>query len=88
MDPFLNSQDPCDRYAPIAVRGVGKNYLVDVRGEGGCPKHSKADVTVRVAFAGGNPVFVNFIYDSKIAPDLMTLLAQLAMERATRRPHR
>lgn len=87
MDPFLNSQDPCDRYAPTAVRRDGKTFLVDVRGSGGCAPHREIDVTVRVAFDGTRPVFVNFIYPQPHNDDLLGLLARLAADRA-KRPRR
>lgn len=82
MDPFLNSQDPCDRYHPVKVRRSGGKFLVDVVGSGGCPAHTKPDVTVVVRFAGHQPVFTNFIYSSRAHDDLLGLLAQLAADRA------
>ena len=82
MDPFLNSQDPCNRYAPTAVRRDGATFLVDVVGSGGCPSHREPDVTVRIAFRGTTPVFVNFLYLKPANDDLLHLLAQLASERA------
>ena len=87
MDPFLNAQDPCDRYAPIAVRRDGKTFLVDVRGSGGCASHREPDVTVRVAFSGATPVFVNFIYPQPHNDDLLSVLKQLAADRA-KKPRR
>jgi hypothetical protein len=85
MDPFLNSQDPCDRYAPAGVRRDGASWLVDVRGEGGCEAHEPADVTVRVTFGKEGVVLSNFIYSRKPNDDLRHLLAQLAGERARKR---
>ena len=87
MDPFVNSQDPCDRYAPTAVRRAGANFLVDVRGSGGCSSHAGPDVTVRVAFQGTTPVFVDFLYPKPANDDLLHLLAQLAAGRK-RKPAR
>jgi YD repeat-containing protein len=87
MDPFLNAQDPCDRYAPTAVRRDGKTFLVDVHGSGGCASHRETDVTVRVAFRGATPVFVNFIYPQPHNDDLLHLLAQLAADRAKKPGH-
>lgn len=81
MDPFLNSQDPCDHYAPSAVRRDGSTFLVDVHGSGGCPRRSGPDVIVRVAFEGTTPVFVNFLYPPS-NDDLLHLLTQLAADRA------
>jgi hypothetical protein len=87
MDPFLNSQDPCDRYAPTAVRRDGSTFLVDVVGSGGCEAHREPDVTVRVAFRGTTPVFVNFLYPKPANSDLLAELAQLAADRA-KKPRR
>ncbi len=90
MDPFLNSQDPCDRYAPIGVRHQGGNYFVAVRGSGGCAARAEADVTVQLVFRGGNAVFLNFLYSSKPKDDLLSLLATLAASRSrqAKPPHR
>lgn len=82
MDPFLNSQDPCDRYHPVNVRRSGAKFLVDVIGSGGCAPHSTPDVTVVVRFNGATPVFTNFIYSAREHDDLLGLLAQLAADRA------
>lgn len=87
MDPFLNAQDPCDRYAPSAVRRSGTAFLVDVVGSGGCGRHRGPDVTVRVVFRGLTPVFVNFLYPKPVSDDLLHLLAQLAAGRA-KKPNR
>lgn len=86
MDPFLNSQDPCNRYAPTAVRRDGATFLVDVVGSGGCASHREPDVTVRVAFRGTTPVFVNFLYPKPANDDLLGVLKQLASDRA-KNPH-
>ncbi len=82
MDPFLNAQDPCTRYAPSAVRRMGKNFLVDVVGTGGCDPHRVPDVSVLVAFRGATPVFINFLYPKPANDDLLGLLARLAADRA------
>jgi hypothetical protein len=88
MDPFLNSQDPCNRYAPTGVRRDGTSRLVDVRGSGGCEAHQTTDVTVRVAFQSDHVVFSNFIYSRKAGDDLRHILVQLAADRSKKRtPH-
>ena len=87
MDPFLNSQDPCERYAPTAVRRDGNTFLVDVVGSGGCEAHRDPDVTVRVAFRGSTPVFDNFLYPKPASSDLLAELAQLAADRAKKPRH-
>ena len=86
MDPFLNSQDPCNHYAPTAVRRDGATFLVDVVGSGGCPSHREPDVTVRVVFRGTTPIFINFLY-KPINDDLLGLLRQLASDRAKKPRH-
>ena len=83
MDPFLNTQDPCDRYSPIAVRHQSGNYFVAVRGSGGCAAHPETDVTVRLVFQGANVVFLNFVYSSKPKDDLLSLLSTLAASRSS-----
>ena len=81
MDPFLNSQDPCPRYAITGVRRAGADFLVDVHGTGGCGRRGAPDVSVRVAFDAKGPVFVNVVYSRRRHDDLLSLLAQLAHER-------
>ena len=81
MDPFLNSQDPCARYAITGVRRASADFLVDVHGTGGCGRRGGPDVTVRVSFDAKGPVFVNFVYSRRRHDDLLSLLAQLARER-------
>jgi Protein of unknown function (DUF3828) len=61
-DPFLNAQDPCDRYDAVRTTAHGRVYLVEVLGTGGCVAHTKPDVVVEVARAGGKWVFMNFRY--------------------------
>ena len=87
MDPFLNAQDPCHRYAPTGVRPAGKTFLVDVLGSGGCGSHRGPDVTVRIAITGGTPVFVNFLYPKPADDDLVHLLAHLAADRTKQPRH-
>jgi hypothetical protein len=84
----LNSQDPCDRYAPTGIRRDGTSWLVDVRGSGGCEAHQTTDVTLRVAFQSGHVVFANFIYSRTADDDLQHVLAHLAIERAKKRAPR
>jgi len=60
--------------------------IVDVVGSGGCASHREPDVTVRVAFRGTTPVFVNFLYPRPANDDLLGVLKQLASDRA-KNPH-
>lgn len=88
MDPYLNSQDPCERYAPSGVRRDGKDFLVDVKGSGNCGTHTTVDVTVRVRFQGTTPVFVNFLYPGPTGDSLDKLLRTLAADRAKNKPRK
>lgn len=80
-DPFLNAQDPCERYQPIRTRRAGQVYLVEVLGSGGCAVHQTPDVIVQVTFRDGSPVFTNFLYSRKRGDDLLSLLKRLAEQR-------
>jgi hypothetical protein len=81
-DPFLNAQDPCDRYRVRAARQVGGRFLVDVVGEGGCEAHTRPDVVVeltrRAPGASGGPAwrFENFRYPDP-PTDLLAMLRRL-----------
>ena len=61
-DPFLNAQDPCDRYDAVKISARGRVYLVQVLGTGGCVAHTKPDVVVEVGRTGSRWVFLNFRY--------------------------
>ena len=80
-DPFLNAQDPCDKYAPVNTASRSGVFLVAVRGSGGCAAHTTADVTVEVTPIQGRPVFTNFIYSSATRDNLVSTLADLAAAR-------
>jgi hypothetical protein len=45
-DPFLNAQDPCDRYQVQDVTRRNGQVWVNVRGTGGCARHEGPDVIV------------------------------------------
>jgi hypothetical protein len=85
-DPFLNSQDPCKRYAPIGTVQRDTQFFVAVRGSGGCASHATPDVTVEVTPVNGHPVFTNFIYSSKPRDNLVSMLSDLAGARRSPRP--
>jgi hypothetical protein len=82
-DPFLNSQDPCDRYAPIGASERDGRFFVEILGSGGCASHTAADVTVEAMPTDHGLVFTNFVYSSKPRADLLSTLSDLA---AARRP--
>jgi len=81
FDPFLASQDPCDRYEVMNVDKKAENYLVGVRGVGGCEKHNEADVIAEVASRNGASLFVNFHYPGLNHSDLLTILKGLRDDR-------
>jgi len=80
-DPFLNSQDPCDKYSPTATTSRAGKFFVDVQGAGGCSAHSEADVIVEVTPVKGRPVFTNFTYSPAARDNLVALLADRAAAR-------
>ena len=80
-DPFLSSQDPCERYQPVRTARRGRAYLVEVRGSGHCPAHQQPDVTVAIVWRAAGPVFVNFLYSRDAGDDLVSHLRELADRR-------
>jgi hypothetical protein len=81
FDPFLASQDPCERYEVVAVRKNGQSYLVDVHGVGRCEDHQEADVAAEVVARNGDWLFINFHYPRLGAGDLITILKGLRQDR-------
>jgi hypothetical protein len=81
FDPFLASQDPCERYEVMSVSKKGQSYLVDVHGVGRCEDHQEADLVAEVAARNGNWLFINFHYPRLGAGDLMTILKKLRQDR-------
>jgi hypothetical protein len=81
FDPFLGAQDPCERYEVVNVDKKEENYLVGVRGAGGCEKHDEVDVIAEVASRNGALSFVNFHYPHLDKSDLLTILKKLRDDR-------
>jgi hypothetical protein len=75
-DPFLNSQDPCDRYVVRRVRRAGDRFLVDVFGEGSCGRHAQPDAVVEVARRPGGWRIENVRY-SDPPTNLLEMLRRL-----------
>jgi hypothetical protein len=75
-DPFLNAQDPCERYAVRRVARKGERFLAEVVGAGGCARHTRPDVVVEVARVGRAWRFENFRYVDP-PDDLLALLRRL-----------
>jgi Protein of unknown function (DUF3828) len=81
FDPFLSAQDPCERYEVVDVHREAGNYLVSVRGVGGCEKHDDADVVAEVVSKNGAWLFTNFHYPRLSSTDLLTVLKKLRDDR-------
>ena len=79
FDPFLNSQDPSNRYQVGKITPKGETYQVEIYGVGSGSKHEKPDVIAEVAQKNGQWFFVNFDY-----PEGRNLLAVLKSLRESR----
>lgn len=73
FDPFLNSQDPCDRYEAGTARPVGAGYAVDVYGVCSGTRNPQPDVIAALAPADGSWQITNFQYPN-LRTDLMRKL--------------
>ena len=80
FDPFLNAQDPDDKYVVGEVSESGGLYLVSVYGVRKGKRHKKADVVAELKPAKDTFVFTNFRYGDD--GDLVAILKQLADDRA------
>ena len=80
FDPFLNAQDPCDRYEVGTATAQSARYRVDVYGVCSGKRHKKPDVVAEVAHRDGSWVFINFVYPA-IHSDLLSTLRILRDER-------
>jgi hypothetical protein len=76
-DPYLNAQDPCDRYTVQSVRSEGSRFLADILGRGGCAAHTHPDVIVVVGRAGGRWIVREFLDPSRHNEGLLPLLRRL-----------
>jgi hypothetical protein len=81
FDPFLNSQDPDDKYVVGGVTETDGLYRVDVYGiRKGKKRETKPNVVAEVKPAKDSFVFTNFRYGAD--GDLVAILKQLADDRA------
>jgi hypothetical protein len=91
FDPFLDTQDPCDRYELRGITRKGNTYLVEVFGVYPVRPSDRPDempdVIAEVARRNGHWVFTNFLYPpvAKQFPDSSNLLAILKLLREDRR---
>ena len=79
FDPFLDSQDPADRYEVKSVSKKGATYLVDVYCVTEGKLSDKPCVVPELVQDNGKWRFVNFDYPE--GGDLKTVLVQLKAER-------
>jgi len=80
FDPFLNTQDPCDRYEVGAVNPQERGYRVDIYGVCSGKRKARPDVVAQLARQGDSWAFTNFLYPS-IHTDLLATLRTLREER-------
>lgn len=80
FDPFLNTQDPCDRYEVGAVTSQKAGYRVDIYGVCSGKRNEKPDVVAELARRDGSWAFTNFLYPA-IHRDLLSTLRSLQEER-------
>ena len=82
VDPFLDAQDPCERYEVGAAHQTGHTYQVEIYGTCDGTRHATPDVVAELAYQHGAWVFVNFHYPRATGPeDLLGELKQLRAER-------
>ncbi len=80
FDPFLNSQDPDDKYVVGGVTESGGLYLVDVYGLRKGKREKTVSVVAELKPAKDSFVFTNFRYGAD--GDLVAVLKSLADDRA------
>lgn len=94
FDPFLASQDPCEKYVVGDVTRLGDSYKANVFGVCDGKKDANAGVIVEVVRHDSQWVIKNFYYPphGNIGPeDLLMVLGLLKQERekaTTKRGHR
>jgi hypothetical protein len=80
FDPFLNAQDPDDKYVVGGVTETAGLYLVSVYGVRKGKREAKPSVVAELKPAKDSFVFTNFRYGAD--GDLVAILKQLADDRA------
>jgi hypothetical protein len=63
FDPFLNTQDPCERYEVGKTVQKGNSYRVEVYGICSGKRSEKPDVWPEVLRVNGHWLFANFYYE-------------------------
>lgn len=79
FDPFLNSQDPAERYEVGSVSQKDSTYWANVHGVSAGKKAENPDVVAEVAPKGDHLIFVNFHYPE--GQNLLGILKTLRAER-------
>jgi len=80
FDPFLNTQDPCDRYEVRTITPQEGGYRVDIYGVCSGKRNVKPDVVAKLAHQDGSWAFTNFLYPA-IHRDLLGTLRTLRKKR-------
>lgn len=81
FDPFLNSQDPDDRYEVGKVTRQDDSYSVEVFGVSSGKREETPTVRPELIRRNGRWVFANFYYPGSHGGDLLSVLRRLAKER-------
>ena len=76
-DPYLNSQDPCDKYTARPGRVDRGKVLVDVHGSGGCESRTTPDVIVELTPNGAGWTVMEFRDPHRDNEGLIPLLKRL-----------
>lgn len=80
FDPFLSTQDPCERYEVGTVTRRRQRYRVNIHSVCGGKRRDKPDVVAELVRQDGSWVFVNFCYPT-VATDLLNVLKRLREDR-------
>jgi len=79
FDPFLNSQDPAERYEVGSATQAGTKYLVDVYAVTSGKRSPDPAVIAELVYENGHWLFTNFRYPGN--DDLLTVLRTLKADR-------
>lgn len=88
FDPFLNSQDPAERYVVGHITPQSQSVLVEVYGISSGKKSDQPDVVAELVLVDGQWVFVNFHYGERNDRESEDLLSLLEEMRESRRTHK
>lgn len=79
FDPFLASQDPCERYEVGKITQRHNSYFVEIFGICSGKRNTKPDVIAELARKDTSWVFINFYYPNN--KDLLSVLKSLQESR-------